>query len=105
MSPANTITFEVDFNDLDKSGRLMASMRFAHGAMQFPEPGEIVLSHDAEGNWCEGTVFSTDSLIVTIRLDRDTWRQDYVVISNSFENPNDVRGLHQATHGGVAVVA
>jgi hypothetical protein len=83
-SPLDTTIFEVDFNDLDRDGRLLASMRFAHGAVRFPQPGEHVSAHDAEQNWCEGTVFSVDGLIVTITLDRDTWRQNYVDIENPF---------------------
>jgi hypothetical protein len=78
------ITFEVDFNDRNKDGRLLASMRFASGAV-FPRPGERVWTYDDEGNGCEGTVYSVDGLIVTITLDRSTWARNRAVVSNPFQ--------------------
>jgi hypothetical protein len=95
----DTITFEVDFNDLDESGRLLASMRYASGATRFPQPGERVLAHDSEGNWCEGVVYSYAGLGVTITLDRDTWERRHTTIANPYASgiispePQDTKGI------------
>lgn len=69
----NDISFDVDFNDRDKDGRLRASMRFASTG-RVPDLGETVWIADDDGHRCRGTVSEVDGLIVHIDLDRSTWR-------------------------------
>lgn len=68
------LIFEVDFNDLDKDGRLKASRSFATSGRK-PAVGEAVLAHDDEGNECGGTVAEVRGSIVYVELDRTTWRR------------------------------
>lgn len=82
----DTITFEVDFNDRDSDGRLLASMRFASGP-RVPEVGEWVWTADDEGHSCVGRVVALDGLIVHIELDRATWTRNSAMLSNRFAAP------------------
>lgn len=72
------LIFEVDFNDRDGSGRLVASLTFA-SSFRKPDVGELVVAHDDEGNRCAGTVADVKNTIVVIDLDRSTWSRLTVV--------------------------
>jgi hypothetical protein len=69
----NPKQFDVDYNDRDSAGRLLASMRFATDK-QAPKPGETVWTTDDEGHTCRGTVTHVEGSVVHIDLDRATWR-------------------------------
>jgi hypothetical protein len=91
MLLSDALTFEVDYNDRDKDGRLMASMRFASSA-RFPDPGETVWTGDDEGNGCWGTVAAVDGLIVYIDLARETWSRRPNLVTAFPEPADTVRG-------------
>jgi hypothetical protein len=78
----DVLSFEVDFNDLDRDGRLMASMRFA-SSVRIPDVGEPVWVADDEGNGCRGTVAAVEGLIIYVELDQLTWTSN-IVLTNPF---------------------
>ncbi len=71
MTIQDTLTFDVDLNDVDADGRLMASLRFG-SSFRTPEPQERVFVRDDEGNGCWGYVNRIEDLIVYIDLARGT---------------------------------
>jgi hypothetical protein len=70
----DTLTIDVDFNDVDLQGRLMATRRFA-SSLRKPDVGEWAFLVDDEGNRCWGRVERVDGLIVYLALDRSTWER------------------------------
>ncbi|MGA2163825.1 MAG: hypothetical protein ABSH36_05080 [Solirubrobacteraceae bacterium] len=90
----NPNQFDVDYNDRDREGRLMASMRFAAGN-RIPEPGESVWTADDEGHTCRGTVSHVEGSVVYIDLDRSTWRVFRAVGMDTIED--DIYGLIEVT--------
>jgi hypothetical protein len=93
------LIFEVDFNDRDRDGRLVASRTFASSPRK-PDVGETVLAHDDEGNRCEGTVSEVKDSIVYIDLDRSTWQRLTVaetpvaVGAHAAQTENDSERVH-----------
>jgi hypothetical protein len=72
------LTIDVDFNDVDRDGLLVASRRFASSPRE-PFSGERVWVSDDEGLGCEAAVDRVDGMIVYLRLDRSTFKREMVL--------------------------
>lgn len=73
MALNNSPIFQVDYNDRNRRGHLLASLRFATPPRA--EVGEYVLTIDDEGNECWGTIVHVNGQSVHIDLDRATWNR------------------------------
>lgn len=84
MFKSNQI-FEVDYNDRDREGRLLASLKFARPS-QAPAVDDYVWTADEDGNGCWGTVVGVNGHSVHIDLDRATWTRG-VQIDSPYAEP------------------
>ncbi len=75
---------EVDFNNLDASDRVVASLRFSN-RWERPEVGDWVRLTDGEGSTCVARVEEIRNLIVSLRPDWNSWAT--TVVSRPFIAP------------------
>jgi hypothetical protein len=77
------LIFDVDFNDLDASRRVVGSLRFGHSVRR-PDVGEWVYLQDGEGNGCRAQVVTTNGDIVYFEPDWSSWLSDTVPTVRTF---------------------
>jgi hypothetical protein len=71
-SLADTIVFDVDFNNVASGNRLKASLRFA-STRRRPSQGEHVFLRDGEGNSCWARVAEIRDQIVVVDPEWESW--------------------------------
>jgi|SRR5664279_2277948 hypothetical protein len=70
----DVLSFEVDFNNFDKGGKLLKGSLWHASGHRMPRAGERALLHDGEGNRCWATIRDVRSgVMVLFELDDSTW--------------------------------